>query len=143
MSRDLGKWVSSYDKDFRTFTVIWVGSNDQGPTKWLGLCLDTEISDPDGNFEVYFDSELGLPSSQQRSERFHAKAVIRADRSGQPIKVHADFDIELLGGPTFCIPETADSDWIRSTIVVSEQRPTLWLSESNPDEWIVSDFRAW
>lgn len=142
MFRDLGKWVCSYDKEIRTFTVTWVFDMSVNSKNWLALRLDTEISDPDGNFEVYFDSEIGFDSSQQRSERFHAKAVIRADRSGRPIKLHADFDSGLLGSPTLCIPENSP-DWFHSYIWVTEQKPAMWLRDSNPDEWIVSDFRAW
>lgn len=138
MSSDSFTWICSFDRDSRTFTVMLAGGAGLNSNSWLGLRLDAEISDPDGNFEAYYVSESRSDSFEHQTERFHAKAVIRANRSGNPIIVHSAFSTALLGSPTLWFPLHID-EWIQSYIWITEDKFTLWNDDLTPDEWINSE----
>ena len=124
MSNTSCTWICSFNSKARLFTVISTSSLSWENSNWTWLTRDPLVSDPSKNFEVFL-SDNGQ----------HLKAQIKADKYGEPISIHRNFRIELLGSPTLWGPhgmlgkDRGDFMWI------SRDRATMWIDDEIPEPW--------
>jgi hypothetical protein len=115
------EWVTVYDRHRGVCTVsaAFAGSSAIGlPQQWATVTRDEPLSAPGGSFEVFVDA--AVPSRV-------LQVVIALDVRGDPVEMHAEFEVATLGFPSL---------FPMSDHYLYPYRGSLWVHSVRPDRWI-------
>ena len=128
-------WLCSYDSAHRLFTLINTDNSEGTNPGWVTLIRDDKLSDPDGNFTVFFGTDVMWQMPNDMSSFPHVKVEIKSDKSGNPITTHKEFNHALLGSPTLYGPSDLYERDRNDFIWFTSDKSPLWAGVDTPTHW--------
>lgn len=122
-------WLTTYEYAESAYVLTRVDLAK--PTGWNQFSLDETVSDPLGAFKVFWIEPNG-----RGQKRTHGRVTIKSLASGNPVSIHSNFDMTLLGSPTLWPASNRRAEkLVDGYMWRTSGKHTPWRNEVIPKGW--------